>query len=74
MSSELHLSFTIPAEYVRGAEQDAVLDMPVSYAHKLSRVLSDGAIHALAEGITDICPEFRNVSPYVLLREVVESG
>ena len=51
MTSELHVSFTIPAEYVRGAKQDVILDMPISYAQGLAKVIGDGCQRALTEDV-----------------------
>jgi len=74
MTSELHVSFTIPAEYARGAKQDMVLDMPISYAQGLAKVIGDGCQHALIETVLHDCPELRDISPYVLLRDVAKGG
>ena len=40
--SEAYVSLSIPAEYVRGSDQPITLDMPVSYALALGRLLAEG--------------------------------
>ena len=39
--SEMYITVSIPEDYVRGSDEAITLDMPVSYARGLGRILQE---------------------------------